>query len=160
MKYAVCVISLGYTRLAGITLYDSETKEFTETTPRIARNLIEDGKIKGVKWKNGNFIPDDEFNMKDILVKSGIGKYRPLVNEVIGETAKNAYVVVKAIKTDTGCFYEIVNNKCLRDIITEEKLLVMAEGGNVAGIRIKGGTVEICEGVQIEERKSLNMYGA
>lgn len=35
MKFAVCVLSLGYTRLAGITLYDSVTRDFTETTPRV-----------------------------------------------------------------------------------------------------------------------------
>lgn len=71
MKFAVCVLSLGYTRLAGITLYDSVTRDFTETTPRVARELIDKGLVKGVKWDKEKecFMPDKDFNINGSILK-------------------------------------------------------------------------------------------
>ena len=86
MRYAVSVMMLGYTRLSGLVAFNSETKEFEEITPAVARNMIEHKQIKGVKWKNnddgGEFIVDTEgFNQKDIPIKTAVGKFRSMVND-------------------------------------------------------------------------------
>lgn len=154
MKFAVCVLSLGYTRLAGITLYDSVTREFTETTPRVARELIDIGLVKGVKWKDDGFVPDEDFNMQDILVKSGVGKYRPLLKEIPGEAVNSTYSVVRVITLESGKLYEVISNKCQRIKLTEEQLRGLNEIGNVSGVFItdEQSEIKVCDGVVLEDR--------
>ena len=152
MKFAVCVLSLGYTRLAGITLYDSVTREFVETTPRVARELIEKGMVKGVKWKDDGFVPDPEFNMNDILVKSGVGKYRPLINDLPGAPVNSTYTLVRVLETNKGRLYEIISNKCQRVKITENKLKGLCAIGSVGGVFIENDEVKVCDGVVIQSR--------
>lgn len=152
MKYAVCVLSLGYTRLAGITLYDSATRDFTETTPRVARELLSKGLVKGVKWENDGFVPDKDFNMQDILVKTAVGKYRPLLNDIPGEPVNSTYMVVRVLETNKGRLYEIVSNKCQRVKITEEQLRGLNEIGNVSGVFVTDEEIKVCDGVVIEDR--------
>ena len=38
-KFAICALSLGYTRTAGLTVYDSVTREFIETKPKDVKIL-------------------------------------------------------------------------------------------------------------------------
>ena len=152
MKFAVCIISLGYTRLAGITLYDSDTREFVETTTAVAKQLISKGMVKGVLWKKDGFVPDPEFNMQDILVKSGVGKYRPLLKEVPGAPVFSTYTVVRILNTNKGKLYEVISNKCQRVKLAEDKLIKLNEIGNVAGVFISDNEVKVCDGVVIQER--------
>lgn len=152
MKFPVCVLSLGYTRLAGITLYDTKTRQFDETTPRFARELIDKGLVKGVKYNEEGFVPDEAFNMKDILVKSGVGKYRPLLHEVPGAAVNSTYMVVRVLETNKGRLYEVVSNRCQRVKITEEQLRGLNSIGNVAGVFITDDEIKICDGVVIENR--------
>ena len=156
MKFAVCVLSLGYTRLAGITLYDSVTRDFTETTPSVARELIAKGLVKGVKWKDGGFVPDPDFNMQDILVKTAVGKYRPLLKDVPGEPVNSTYSVVRVITIEAGKLYEVISNKCQRIKLTEEQLRGLNAIGNVSGVFISEDEVKVCEGVIIEDRTSAS----
>lgn len=152
MKYAVCILSLGYTRLAGITLYDSQTRAFEETTPREARNLINAGLVKGVKWEKDGFVPDESFNMKNILVKTAVGKYRPLLNDLPGVQVNSTYMVVRVIETENEKWYEVVSNKCQRIKISESALIGLNEIDNVPGVRIDGNQVTVCDGVVIKKK--------
>lgn len=152
MKFAVCVLSLGYTRLAGITLYDSKSRDFTETTPRVARELIKQGLVKGVKWKDGGFVPDPDFNMNDILVKSGVGKYRPLIHDIPGVNVNSTYMLVRVLETNKGNLYEIISNKCQRVKITEKQLRGLCEIGPVGGVFVTEDEIKVCDGVVIENR--------
>lgn len=152
MKYAVCILSLGYTRLAGITLYDSQTRAFEETTPREARNLINAGLVRGVKWEKDGFVPDENFNMKNILVKTAVGKYRPLLNDLPGVQVNSTYMVVRVIETENEKWYEVVSNKCQRIKISESVLIGLNEIDNVPGVRIDGNQVTVCDGVVIEKK--------
>lgn len=152
MKFAVCVLSLGYTRLAGITLYDSNTREFIETTPRVAKELISKGMVKGVKWKDDGFVPDPDFNMQDILVKTAVGKYRHLLHEVPGEFVNSTYMVVRVLETNIGKLYEVISNKCQRVKLTEDQLRGLNTIGTVGGVFISDDEIKICDGVIIENR--------
>ena len=156
MKFAVCVLSLGYTRLAGITLYDSVTRDFTETTTRVAKDLIESGLVKGVKWDKEKecFMPDKDFNMQDILVKTAVGKYRPLLKEIPGEPVNSTYSVVRVITVEAGKLYEVISNKCQRIKLTEEQLRGLNAIGNVSGVFITDDEVRVCDGVVTEDRTS------
>lgn len=159
MKFAVCVISLGYTRLAGITLYDSQSRDFTETTPRVARELMKKGLVKGVLWdeKENMFVPDPEFGMTDILVKTGVGKYRPLLNDVPGMPIYSSYTLVRVLETNKGRLFELISNKCQRVKISEEALIGLSKIGNIGGVIITENednttSIKICDGVVIENR--------
>lgn len=153
-KFGVCVLNLGYTRLAGLTVYDSATREFVETKPKAARQMIEKGILYGVKWDKEKeyFAPDPDFNMKDLLIKSGVGNYRSLLFEVAGEVPGTAYIVVRVLNTNAGRLYEVINNRCQRVKLTEAQLRGLGCFGNIAGVRIKEDEIEICKGVVIEDR--------
>lgn len=160
MRFAVSVLMLGYTRLSGLVAYNSESREFEEITPAVARNMIEHKQIKGVKWKNnddgGEFVVDTEgFNQKDIPIKTAVGKFRSMVNEnYTGLTVVSMYTVVRVIETDyRGRLYEVVSNKCARVKIAEENLIELAKITNVAGVIIEDNHVEVCEGVVFEDRR-------
>lgn len=153
-KFGVCVLSLGYTRLAGLTVYDSKTREFIETKPKDAKRLIESGMLYGVKYNKEKeyFVPDPDFNMHDLLIKSGVGNYRSMLNEVPGQVVTTAYMVVRVLNTNVGHIYEIISNKCQRVKLTEEQLRGLNNIGNVAGVFITDDEIKICEGVVIENR--------
>lgn len=160
MRYAVSVMMLGYTRLSGLVAFNSETKEFEEITPAVARNMIEHKQIKGVKWKNnddgGEFIVDTEgFNQKDIPIKTAVGKFRSMVNDNgTGLASNSMYTVVRVLETDyRGRLYEVVSNKCARVKIAEENLIELAKITNVAGVIIEDNHVEVCDGVEFEDRR-------
>lgn len=160
MRYAVSVLMLGYTRLSGVVAYNSESREFEEITPAVARNMIEHKQIKGVKWKNNNdggeFVVDTEgFNQQDIPIKTAVGKFRSMVNDNgSGLTAVSMYSVVRVLETDyRGRLYEVVSNKCARVKIAEENLIELAKITNVAGVIIEDNHVEVCDGVEFEDRR-------
>jgi hypothetical protein len=159
MYYAVNILMLGYTRLAGVTAYNSETRNFDEITPAVARKLIAEGRIKGILWKNtvdgGEFVPDiKEFNQQNILVKTAVGKFRPLLNDHVGIEINSMYTVVRKILTDyRGILYEIVSNKAGRVKVTEKQLRELNEITNIAGVFINDDDIIICDGVALEDRK-------
>lgn len=154
-KFGVCSISLGYTRLAGLLVYDTRTKDFTETKPKAARDMISNKSIFGVLWneKMEQFVPDPSFNRSDILVKSGVGNYRKLLKEVPGEKAGSDYLLVRVLKTNKGDLYELVNNKCQRVKLTETQIRGLYAIGTIGGMIInEDETITICNGVVIENR--------
>ncbi len=153
-KTAINRIDLGYTRIAGWNLFDEITKEFQETTPKEVKDLINHGQVNGLKLNNGLIELDIEgFNMRNILVKSAVGKFRPLYPTT--SMVNCMYAVVRVIETDTGRQYEIISNKCARVKVTSEHLKIIMEIGYVAGVKMgTNGEIEICEGVSIEDKRS------
>lgn len=159
MRYAVSLIYLGYTRNSGAVLFDSDTKEFLDSTPAEVRRLIDLGLVKGLKWRNGDdgpeFVVDAEgFNQQNIPVKSA-NKFRPYLNDVPGAPINSMYTVVRVLDTDyRGKLYEVVSNKCARIKITEQNLRELSQLTNIAGVWITDNEIKVCDGVQYENRKA------
>ncbi len=151
MKTIVCRLDLGVTRIAGYTLFDSETKEFQETTTRETEKLVKAGCVNGLVFdKNGLLVPDTEgWNLPNMKIKSGVGRYRDYDTEKSrGDTV---YSVVGVNSTPEGKTYEVVNNRCARVQYTEKQIRSLAEFAWVGGIRIgDDGEIAICRGV-VEE---------
>lgn len=166
MKYAVSVIMLGYTRLAGLVVYDSETKGFEELTPAVAKKLLSEKQIKGVRWEDdsdgGRFIPDEEeFNQKNILVRTAVGKFRPLLNDYVGVPIYSMYTVVRKLLTDyRGTLYEVVSNKAVRVKVTEEQLRELNKITGVAGVWINDNEIKLCDGIPVEDRTEAGKKAA
>lgn len=159
MRYAVSLIYLGYTRNSGAVLFDSDTKEFLDSTPAEVRRLIDLGLVKGLKWRNGEegpeFVVDTEgFNQQNIPVKSA-NKFRPYLNDVPGAPINSMYTVVRVLDTDyRGRLYEVVSNKCARIKIAEQNLRELSQLTNIAGVWITDSEIKICDDVQYEDRRA------
>ena len=155
MKTVVNRIDLGITRIAGYNLFCSETREFQETTPREVKALVNQGQVNGLKLLNGEVIEldTDGFNMRNLKIKSAVGKFRTLYP---ADNMMNMFAVVRVIETDDGCrLYEIISNKCARVKITHERLNRMIEMGYyVAGVRMVEGKIKVCDGVTIQNKRS------
>ncbi len=152
MKTIVCRLDLGVTRIAGYTLFDSETKEFQETTTRETEKLVKAGCVNGLVFdKNGLLVPDVEgWNLPNMKIKSSVGRYRDYDNEKSrGDTI---YSVVGVNSTTEGKIYEVINNRCARVQYTEKQVRSLAEFAWVGGIRIgDDGEIAVCRGV-VEEK--------
>ncbi len=150
MKTIVCRLDLGLTRIAGYTLFDSETKEFQETTSRETERLVKAGCVNGVVFdKNGLLVPDAEgWNLPNMKIKSGVGKYRDYDTEKSRGDTVYSVVAVQASTTGEGKVYEVVNNRCARLKYKEKELRQLMESALVGGIRVDGnGEIAICKGV-------------
>ena len=160
MKTVACRIDLGYTRIAGYTLFDLETLEFQETTPKEVVDLMKSGKVNGLTFDDkGEIVPDMErWNLNDMMIKSGVGNYRHLHSE--GTKGSTIYSVVRAIDIDgVGRFYEVINNRCSRIIFKEEQLIFLSQLALVGGIKVNQDTedVELCEGVKGENQSKNSL---
>ena len=114
-KYAVSLMSLGYTRQSGAILYNPETQDFDETSVAVVRNMIKNNEVVGLTFNHAySELQPDETYCSDITVKTGVGKYRSYKN--LNDKMNNMnYFVVKQITTPNGdILYELVNNKCGR----------------------------------------------
>ena len=160
MKTVACRIDLGYTRIAGYTLFDLETLEFQETTPKDVMDLMKSGKVNGLTFDDkGEIVPAlERWNLSDIMIKSGVGNYRHLhPKDTKGSTI---YSVVRAIDIDgVGRFYEVINNRCSRIIFKEEQLIFLSQLALVGGIKVNQDTedVELCEGVKVENQSKNSL---
>lgn len=162
MLYAVSVMFLGYTRCQGVQAFSSETKEFLEITPAVAKKMIDQKQLKGLKWRNGEdgieFYCDDEgWNQVNIPVKTSCGKFRPLLNDYPGVDINSMYTVVRVLDTDyRGRLYEVVSNKCCRVKITEKNLRELAEITNIAGVWITEDEIIVADGIKYEDRRAAS----
>lgn len=161
MKTVTCRIDLGYTRIAGYTLFDQETLEFQETTPKDVFNLMKAGQVNGLTCnEKGEIIPDmEKWNLDNMMIKSGVGNYRHFNSE--NTKGNTIYSVVRAIDIDgVGRFYEVINNRCSRIIFKESQLVVLSQLALVGGIRVNQETeeIELCEGVKVENHSSNNLF--
>lgn len=154
MKTVACRIDLGYTRIAGYTLFDSSSLEFQETTPREVMSLIKSRKLNGLTFNScGEIVPDLKgWNLGNIKIKSGVGNYRDFNDET---TMKGTvYSVTRAIDiNDSTRVYEVISHKCARIIMSEKNLLALSKLAWIGGIFVDEDTNEIklCSGVKVEE---------
>lgn len=155
MRTVCCRLDLGVTRIAGYTLYNENNHDFEETTPKAVKNLIIQGEVKGLKLKNGEIEIDEEgFYISNLIIKSSVGRYRPLYPTASIVSCMYALVRV-IIKTDNETIYEIISNKCARLKFSTEQLKGLIEiGGYVAGVRMINNEIEVCKGVRIDDRRS------
>lgn len=143
-KYAVSLMSLGYTRQSGAILYNPETQDFDETSVAIVRNMIKNNEVVGLTFNHAYAeLQPDETYCKDITVKTGVGKYRSYKN--LNDKMDNMnYFVVKQITTPNGnILYELVNNKCGRIDIPLEGVIGLSEIVPVYGYEYNKETDEL-----------------
>ena len=158
MKTVACRIDLGYTRIAGYTLFDQETLNFEETTPREVENLIKRHQVNGlILNENGDVVPDMEgWNLGNMKIKSGVGNYRNFNTE--NPKSDTIYSVTRAIKlNDSDTLYEVINNKCGRVMMTGKHLAVLASMAWVGGIRVneEDDSIKLCQGVKVEDHSKF-----
>lgn len=150
-KTVICRLDLGRTRIAGYVLFDDKTDEFQELTPKEVKVLIAEGRVNGLKLVGGEIKLDAEgFNQQNLMIKSAVGKFRSLYPS--SNVLNSMYAVVRYIICNKGQFYELISNKAARIIVTPERLRVLMEVTFVAGVRLVGGEILLCKGVQIEDK--------
>ncbi len=98
MKTVVCRLDLGFTRIAGYILYDSDKMEFQEMTPKMAENLVRMNCVNGLVFdKDGELVPDREgWNLGNIKIKSGVGNFRDF--NTVEPRGEKVYSVVRALR--------------------------------------------------------------
>lgn len=159
MKFAVSIGMLGYTRVNGLSCYNTDTKSFDDLTPAEARKEIDMGLIKGVKWRDGDDGPEfycdtEGFNQHDIMVKSA-NKFRPFVHDMIGQPINSMHSVVRVLDTDyRGRLYEIVSNKYQRVKLNGEQLRGLDDISKVSGVWIEENEIKVADGVVYEDRRA------
>ena len=160
MKTVVCRIDLGYTRIAGYTLYDDSTMDFQETTPKEVMKLVTAGQVNGLTLNEaGEIIPDmDKWNLGNYKIKSAIGNYRNFDEHT--EKSGSVYSVVRAIDIADTRVYEVISNKCARIILNAEQLLGLCDLAWVGGIKANRdtGTIELCDGVNVQNHTDRHMF--
>ena len=159
MFYAVSVMQLGYTRTNGVVAYNNDTREFLEITPAKARELINNGKLKGLKWINGTdgpeFICDkDGWNQQNMPIKTACGKFRPMLNDYPGYEFNTMFTLVRVVDVDECRLYEIVSNKCCRIKVKEQNLRELSNITNIAGCWINEDEIVVADGVLMVDRRT------
>lgn len=143
MKTVICRLDLGYTRVAGYTLYDDITEEFHETTPREVKELIKNDQVNGLKLVNDEIVLDVEgFNQRNLMIKSAVGKYRPLYNT--DSLVTRMYAVLDVVDCGGEFKYEVITNYCGRKLMTEEFVRTLSSIGYVAGVIITDKKIILC----------------
>lgn len=161
MKTICCRRDLGYTRVAGFTLFDPVSLEFQETTPREVEKLVRQGQINGLKFsESGELIPDLEgWNLGNYKICSGIGKFRDWNTQ--DPRGATCYSVVRAINiNNVGRIYETINNRCGRVFYTGKQLAALSSIFWVGGIKVneEDDTIELCSGVELEDMSDGDVY--
>ncbi len=160
MKTVACRLDLGQTRVAGYVVYESDTMEFQELTPKIAYNLVQDGFINGLALnEQGEIVPDlQNWNLGNLKIKSGVGNYRNYAEN----TGKNGtvYSVVRVIYFENfGRVYELISNKCARFFFKEAAVLELSKLAWVGGIFVdqESGKLSVCPMVIQEDGKECTL---
>ncbi len=142
MKTVICRLDLGYTRIAGYTLYDDVTEEFHETTPREVKELIKKDQVNGLKLVNDEIVLDTEgFNQRNLMIKSAVGKYRPL--HETDSLVTRMYAVLDVVDNGGELMYEVITNYCGRKLMTEEFVRTLSSIGYVAGAIITDEKIKL-----------------
>ena len=151
MKTVICRLDLGYTRIAGYTLYDDLTEEFHETTPRDVKELIRKNQVNGLKLFENEIVIDTEgFNQRNLMIKSAVGKYRPL--NATDSLVTRMYAVLDVVDCGGELKYEVITNYCGRKLMTEEFIRTLNKMGYVAGAIITD------EKIKLLNKKFQNKY--
>lgn len=157
MKTVICRMDLGLTRIAGYILYNEVTREFEETTPKEVKYLIKNKEVNGLGLNGDEIVLDTEaFNMNNLMIKSGVGKFRMLYDT--NKIVNCMYAVVRVIETDKYKLFEIISSKYGRIKVTSERLRILIETAHVAGVKIVNNKIQVCKGVTIEDRRIKNKH--
>lgn len=155
MKTVIARLDLGQTRIAGYLVYDSKSKEFQEKTPKEIATLINKNELNGLKITDGKVELDSNFRVNNLMVKSGVGKFRKLYDD---DTVINCiYAVVKVIRYDDNTVYEVINNRCARVKMNEERVKMLIEIGIVYGVKLIKNEISICKGVETDDRTTSDI---
>lgn len=142
MKTVICRLDLGYTRIAGYTLYDDVTEEFHETTPREVKEFIKKNEVNGLKLVNDEIILDVEgFNQRNLMIKTAVGKYRPLFDA--DSLVTRMYAILDVVDCGGEFKYEVITNYCGRKLMTEEFVRTLSKMGYVAGAVITDEKIKL-----------------
>jgi hypothetical protein len=156
MKTVISRIDLGLTWIAGYVLYDEDSREFQETTPKEVKALIIRGQVNGLKLINSNIELDtDGFTIQNLMIKSGVGKYRALLP--MKNMMNCMYAVVRVIDMDSGTLYETVSNKHARVKMTFDQLTTLMKVGYVAGVKLSDDGIELCKGVTYVDKRTASL---
>lgn len=162
-KYTVVNrIDLGFTRIAGYTLFNPADCSFRELTPGVVKNLIAMKQVNGLKMVNGEIALDPDFCQDNLVIKSGVGNYRLLVD--MPDRPNDLMISLTKPITDpvTGeNVYEVVTNRCARVCIHEEAMFKYLKQGIVAGCDYtvnENGEMQliICDGVDVLDYHPAN----
>ncbi len=160
MKTIACRNDLGYTRIAGFTVYDTQTMEFEEITAGRAENMVRLGVINGLTMSSdGEVVPDSEgWNLGNYKIKSGMGNFRDYNS--MNPKGEKVYSVVRAISIDGKYrFYEVINNRCARIVYTPEQIRELMQFAWVGGVRLdEQGDIALCKGVVTEDLSDSGIY--
>lgn len=147
---------LGQTRISNYLAYNhlSSDNSFDEITPKEMARLIKENKCNGLRLdEHGEIQLDESFNQRNLVIKSA-SRYRNMIENGRGTTG---YSVIRKYLNDDGASYELVTSRCGRFSCSTEKLLMLCNFADVAGVRIKDGSViELCEGVEIIDIRTSN----
>lgn len=143
MKTVICRLDLGYTRIAGYLLYDNLSQEFLETTPRDTKELVKKGQVNGLMLVSGEIELDEEgFNQKNLMVRTGVGKYRPLKDT--DSLINRMYAVIDVVDCGGEIKYEVITNYCGRKLVDEDFIKSINFMGYVAGVKIADDGIQLC----------------
>lgn len=137
-------------RITGFELLNESNGEIVGLTAIQIKTLIDSGeKVLGVKM-NGKEVELDNVFCTNILIKSGINSYRPLVDT----GTMMAMMVYTVISYDeSNGLYETINSKFARTWVTADKLKVFYEIAWVNGVNFDGDKITLCEGVKVLNQK-------
>jgi len=133
-------------RVVGYELYNYETEEIIGLTVGQIKTMVDAGeKVLGVKFE-GKELHLDGVHTKNIMVKTGIGNFRPM----LADEGINATVIYTVLSFDERRrAYEVINSRFGRRWVDEETLKLYQAFTCVNGILVENGKVRPCEGVKL-----------
>lgn len=155
-RTVVARLDLGQTRVAGYLLYlPNNENSFQETTPKETYRLIGENKVNGLIISEGEIVLDSKgFNQQNIKIRSGVGKYRNMVDTC--KQYNTSYSVIKVTLKDFEEIYQLVTSQCGRFEYSSKQLKIIYNLADVAGIRLNNdGDIEVCDGVEILDLRSF-----
>ena len=154
--YLVDAMYLG-NRLIGYEVYESKSMGFMGMTEKqILDKLNRNEKVYGFRIENDVEAAkevlelDEEFNMKNLQVKSGVNTLAWLKENEYNDINIGLIVVKIINEKNKKPVYETVNARHARVTYEESKLKMLIElGAMVAGVKLEKNKLVACEGVEI-----------
>lgn len=120
-------------------------RQVVELTSNQIIKALKDGEdIRGLQLsENGELELDQKFFTRNIMVKSHINNYKPLVEEDGDLSFKVFYIILGSRTTESGiAVYKAVTTRFAQEELTEEKLKALYDLGAIsAGVKIEGDRI-------------------